>query len=120
MQRGVVHGVIELPGGPLRLEEIPAQRWRRWGDRLGPLDLPSAYAHTGIRAAFAFPDGTIADWVLTPDGWRAPTLTACARSRRSEVKTRFGTPAPPGASAAASEQRRLSRLIVSGARAGSG
>ena len=70
MQRGVVHGVVELPGGPLRLEEIPAQRWRRWGDRLGPLDLPSAYAHTGIRTAFAFPDGTVADWVLTPDGWR--------------------------------------------------
>ncbi len=70
-QLGVVHGVVELPGAPLRLEEIPAQRWRRWGDRLGPLGLPSAYAHTGVRAPFAFPDGSVADWVLTPDGWRA-------------------------------------------------
>ena len=69
-QLGVVHGVVELPGAPLRLEEIPAQRWRRWGDRLGPLGLPSAYAHTGVRAPFAFPDGSVADWVLTPDGWR--------------------------------------------------
>ncbi len=24
-----------------------------------------------LRAPFAFPDGSIADWVLTPDGWRA-------------------------------------------------
>ena len=40
------------------------------------LELPDAYAHTGLRAPFAFPDGSRADWVLTPDGWRsrrAPT-----------------------------------------------
>jgi hypothetical protein len=28
-------------------------------------------AHTGIRAPFAFPDGTSIDWVLTADGWRS-------------------------------------------------
>jgi len=70
-QAGVVHGEIELGGRPaLRVEEAPAHRWHRWGDRLGPVSLAPALAHTGVRAPFAFPDGTIADWVLTPRGWR--------------------------------------------------
>ena len=70
-QDGVVHGVIETAGGPLQLTEVPGRRWRRWGMTLGVLSLPAAYAHTGARAPFAFPDGTVADWVLTPDGFRA-------------------------------------------------
>jgi hypothetical protein len=70
-QRGVVHGVVELPDGRLELGEIAAHRWHRWGDELGPVELPGAFAHTGIRAPFAFPDGSVADWALTPDGWRA-------------------------------------------------
>jgi hypothetical protein len=70
-QDGVVHGVVELAGGPLHLTEAPARRWHRWGEALAPIELPPAYAHTGQRAPFAFPDGTISDWVLTPDGWRA-------------------------------------------------
>lgn len=69
-QAGVVHGVIEVPGGPLHLTEAPAHRWHRWGEVLEPLEVPAAYAHTGVRAPFAFPDGTVADWVLSPDGWR--------------------------------------------------
>ena len=71
-QSGVVHGVIEL-GGARRLElaEAAAVRWHRWGDALGPAELAVAFAHTGVRAPFAFPDGTVADWVLTTDGWRA-------------------------------------------------
>lgn len=73
-QDGVVHGTIELPGEPLNLAETPARRWRRWGDLCGPVELPAAYAHTGVRAPFAFPDGTTADWVVTPDGWRALEL----------------------------------------------
>jgi hypothetical protein len=73
-QSGVVHGIVELSGGsPLRLDEVPAQRWHRWGDALVPVELPAAYAHAGVRAPFAFPDGTVADWVLTPDGWRTRT-----------------------------------------------
>lgn len=70
-QDGVTHAVIELDGGPLELEEAPARRWRRWGSALGPLMLPGAYAHTGLRAPFACPDGSVMDWVLTPDGWRS-------------------------------------------------
>jgi hypothetical protein len=70
-QCGVVHGVVELADGPLHLTEAPARRWHRWGDELGPVTLPPAYAHTALRAPFAFPDGTVADWVLTPDGWRS-------------------------------------------------
>ena len=70
-QDGVVHAVVELAGGPLHLTEVPARRWHRWGARLGPVDVPAAFAHTGLRAPFAFPDGTTADWVVTPDGWRA-------------------------------------------------
>jgi hypothetical protein len=69
-QDGVVHGVVELPGSPLHLTEVPGRRWHRWADALGPVDIPEAYAHTGLRAPFAFPDGTVADWVLTPGGWR--------------------------------------------------
>jgi hypothetical protein len=70
-QDGVVHGLVELAGGPLHLEEVPARRWHRWGPSLGPVEVPPAYAHTGLRAPFAFPDGTSVDWVLTPDGWRS-------------------------------------------------
>ena len=70
-QVGVVHGIVELPEGALRLTEAPSRRWHRWAPHLGPLVVPEAYAHAGLRAPFAFPDGTVADWVLTPDGWRA-------------------------------------------------
>lgn len=71
-QPGVVHALIELAGTPgLRLEEAPAHRWHRWGNQLDPVTLPEAYAHAGVRAPFAFPDGTVTDWALTPDGWRA-------------------------------------------------
>ena len=70
-QDGVVHGIIELAGGPLVLTEAPARRWHRWAEALGVLALPEAYAHGSVRAPFAFPDGTVADWVVTPDGWRS-------------------------------------------------
>jgi hypothetical protein len=36
---------------------------------LGPLVLPEVRAHTGVRAPFAFPDGTTSDLVLSPRGW---------------------------------------------------
>ena len=75
-QDGVVHGVVEVPGAALPLTEAPARRWHRWGMSLGALVLPDAYAHTGLRAPFAFPDGTVADWVLSPDGFRGRTVTA--------------------------------------------
>jgi hypothetical protein len=71
-QAGVVHGVIELARTTgLHLEEAAAHRWHRWGNELDPVRLPEAYAHGGVRSPFAFPDGTVADWVLTPDGWRS-------------------------------------------------
>jgi hypothetical protein len=69
-QDGVVHGLVELADAPMHLAEIPARRWHRWGQALGPVTMEEAFAHTGLRAPFAFPDGTVADWVLTPDGWR--------------------------------------------------
>lgn len=79
-QRGVVHGAIEVEGdpAPVSFEEAPAHRWHRWGDALPPLPLPLARAHTGVRAAFRFPDASVADWVLTTDGWarRDPTSKA--------------------------------------------
>jgi hypothetical protein len=70
VQDGVVHGVVELADAPLHLAEAPARRWHRWGLALPPLELPEAYAHTNVRTMFGFPDGTVADWLLTPDGWR--------------------------------------------------
>lgn len=69
-QRGVIHGVVELLDGPLTLTEIPSQRWHRWGSELPPVSLPVAQAHLGRHAPFAFPDGTVAHWVLSTDGWR--------------------------------------------------
>jgi hypothetical protein len=70
-QAGVVHGVIEIGGAAsIHLEEAPAHRWHRWGAQLSPVELREAFAHTGLRAPFAFPDQTTIDWVLTPDGWR--------------------------------------------------
>ncbi len=38
VQDGVVHAVVELAGGPLHLSEVPARRWRRWGESLDALD----------------------------------------------------------------------------------
>ena len=71
-QAGVVHGRIEIGGADaVHLVEAPAHRWHRWGDELAPVELPEAFAHTGLRAPFAFPDGSVADWVLTPEGWGA-------------------------------------------------
>lgn len=71
-QVGVAHGLIEMLDRPhLEFDDVPAHRWRRWGDRVGPLRLPTVIAHTGLRAPFAFPDGTTTDWVLTRNGWRS-------------------------------------------------
>ncbi len=85
-QPGEVFGEIEvLDDEPVRFHGAPAHRWHRWldpwdaalaqeadtpGVRLPPLHLPPAVAHTSLRAPFRFPDGGIADWVLTADGWR--------------------------------------------------
>jgi hypothetical protein len=73
-QAGVVHGEIELLGrSNVVLVEMPAMRWRRStdDDRLGPVEVEPIVAHTGLRAAFEFPDGSVADWVLSPLGWRS-------------------------------------------------
>jgi hypothetical protein len=73
-QVGVAHGEIELLGRPnIEMVEAPAHRWRRWvvgDDRLAPVVLDRVVAHTGLRAAFGFPDGGVSDWVLTRAGWR--------------------------------------------------
>ncbi len=82
-QPGVVHGVVDLAGAPrTELVEVPAHRWHRWrmdDASLDPVTLPSAGAHRGAWAAFGFPDGTSADWVVTPEGWRR----RASRPRRS-------------------------------------
>ena len=74
-QAGVVHGAIEVLGEPtIELVEAPASRWHRWtdspGEMLGPMPVPGAAAHAGVRAPFAFPDATVLDLVITPTGWR--------------------------------------------------
>lgn len=71
-QAGVVHGVVEILGEPrIELVEVPARRWHRWSadSGFGVVAHPLVAAHTGIRAPFAFPDGTRTDLVLTSDGW---------------------------------------------------
>lgn len=75
-QPGVVHGTIELLDEPkIELIEVPARRWHRaiepsatTGDLL-PVAFPPARAHSGVRAAFAFPDGNQLDLCLTAAGW---------------------------------------------------
>ncbi len=74
-QAGVVHGAIEVLGEPtIEFSEVPAHRWHRWvpasgSDRLGPIPVPLASAHAGLRAPFAFPNDTEIDLVITPSGW---------------------------------------------------
>ena len=54
------------------ITEVPARRWHRWTTSpagFGSLELPEVIAHTGVRAPFAFPDGTVSDLVLTARGW---------------------------------------------------
>jgi hypothetical protein len=72
-QIGVVHGAIEILGEPrLELAEVPGHRWHRWTSHttgFGPLTLPEVRAHAGVRAPFAFPDGSVSDLVLTLEGW---------------------------------------------------
>ena len=73
-QTGVVHGTVEILGRPnVEFDEAPAHRWRRWtGDPdLPPVSPATVVAHTGLRAPFAFPDGSRVDWVLSPQGWRS-------------------------------------------------
>jgi hypothetical protein len=75
-QPGTVHGRIELAGPELiELAEAPAWRWRRAAPGLAPIELAEVIAHTGLRAPFAFPDGTRSDWVLTRTGWRSRRST---------------------------------------------
>ena len=97
-QPGVVHGSIDVQGEPtIELVEVPAFRWHRWRERepdgrhpsaaagggvsagdvaadppvaLRPLAIEPVVAHAGVRAPFAFPDGSYADLVLTARGWR--------------------------------------------------
>jgi hypothetical protein len=81
-QRGVVHGAIDVAGGErIELVEVPAHRWHRWtggSAGLGRAPVPEVVAHTGVRTAFAFPDGTVDDLVLTPAGWRRRAHPAAA------------------------------------------
>ena len=90
-QAGVVHGAVEVQGEPtIELAEIPAHRWHRWGwagEAWRPLAMTSVVAHAGVRAPFAFPDGTVADLVLAPDGWH---------TRRPDPERGFGRPAGGG------------------------
>lgn len=69
-QHGEAHAVVELGGEPSLHVEGPAWRSHRWGPSLDVWRPPQALAHVGLRAAFAFPDGAVADWVLTTHGWR--------------------------------------------------
>lgn len=72
-QAGVVHGAIEILGEPrVELTEVQGHRWHRWTSHttgFGPLALREVRAHGGVRAPFAFPDRSVSDLVLTPEGW---------------------------------------------------
>lgn len=72
-QEGRLLGTVETVEGPLELADLLASRTHRWSrsgewvDRgVGPI-----VAHLGPRLPFRFPDGTVRDLYLTPDGLRA-------------------------------------------------
>ena len=73
VQDGVVHGV-DRGGGRAAIDArrgagaavAPVEPRAR---RSTPSSSPTVVAHTGLRAPFAFPDGTVADWVVSPSGW---------------------------------------------------
>ena len=84
-QDGAVHGAIEVLGEPaVELAGLSARRWHRWTETaagtpsMRPVMMPvvtaGAVAEGGVRAPFAFPDGTTADLVLAADGWRCRTV----------------------------------------------
>ena len=84
-QAGVVHGEIELLDRPnIVFVETPGFRWRRAtdADRLDPVEVEPIVAHTGLRAAFEFPDGSVVDWVLSRQGWRSRLPAEATRSLR--------------------------------------
>jgi len=70
-QVGVAHGTVELLHRPnVEFTEAPARRWRRWGPTLDRLTIETeAASPDALRSPFLFPDGSIADWFLTADGW---------------------------------------------------
>lgn len=73
VQAGRLLGSIETVDGPLEVADLSASRTHRWS-LAGPLlELPTrtVTAHLGPRLAFAFPDGTVRDLYLTPDGLEA-------------------------------------------------
>jgi len=75
-QEGVVHGEIELLHRPNHtFAEIPARRWRRWGESLGPLATDHGPPPAGMPAPFAFPDASASQWTLTQAGWQAQEVS---------------------------------------------
>ena len=82
---GVGIGQIELLDRPnIVFVETPGFRWRRStdADRLDPVEVEPIVAHTGLRAAFEFPDGSVVDWVLSRQGWRSRLPAEATRSLR--------------------------------------
>jgi hypothetical protein len=69
-QSGRLLGRVETLEGPIELEDLIAHRTHRWstsGD-LPEAQARSVIAHLGPRLPFLFPNGTVRDLVLTPDG----------------------------------------------------
>ena len=64
------HPLLPVPSGSLEIRELPILSQAGDDRPLGPVPIPLAPAHAGVRAPFAFPDGTELDLVVTPSGWR--------------------------------------------------
>lgn len=75
-QEGRLLGTVETVDGPFELFDLRAYRAHRWSD-LGQLSEPEVRtltAHIGPRLPFRFPNGTVRDLYLTPEGLQsAPT-----------------------------------------------
>jgi hypothetical protein len=73
IQQGRLLGTVETIDGPFELVDLRASRTHRWShtsDFAGPASSPIV-AHLGPRLPFRFPDGTVRDLHLTPEGLRS-------------------------------------------------
>ena len=107
-------GSSSSPAAPLRLDRSAGPPLAPLGRRARPARAARRLRPHRAAGAVRVPRRHVADWVLTPDGWRsAPRAPAPASRRRRRRRRRrtagAGRPARPATSTAAQEERHRRR-----------